>query len=122
MKVKIFAISLLVAVICSSVSDGSSTLKSSKADNTKATKMPTENPKPDKVIPCVLRNRSCDYCTDDSSCFYCESESSCRKYESIKIVPRHCKGNKWFWRQCKVAGKIYLKNTFKYNQQEMSYV
>jgi hypothetical protein len=56
-------------------------------------------------IPCEMRNESCSECLKGSGCFYCESDKTCNK-NTGKIIPTGCKGNKWYWKQCKVPGKF----------------
>ena len=92
------------------------TTKQNSASSTTTSKAPPTTPrsetkptttnttkKPDEL--CQNRNKSCSYCTDDSSCFYCGSDKTCRKYDKSKVIPRHCSGNHWYWRQCKIPGK-----------------
>ncbi|KAK3732898.1 hypothetical protein QZH41_012667 [Actinostola sp. cb2023] len=38
----------------------------------------------------------------------CSSDSSCKSYPASKIVPRDCKGNKWYWKQCFAPGYIVI--------------
>lgn len=70
-----------------------------KSSGTPTTVTPTTAP-----VTCSQRNASCGECVKDIKCFWCGADDSCRKYPASKIVPRDCKENKWYWKQCVAAG------------------
>ena len=80
--------------------------KTNTATKPITTPKPTTTPKPE--ITCEMRNESCSVCLKDSSCFYCNSDNTCKMKKKGKILPSGCKGNKWYWKQCKILGKFSL--------------
>lgn len=63
------------------------------------TSKPTEN--------CANRNLSCGECVQETDCYWCEADDTCKRYPSLmKVIPRDCEGNTWFWKQCVMAGKF----------------
>ena len=60
------------------------------------------------VLTCSQRNASCGDCVKDIKCFWCGADDSCRKYTASKIIPRDCKENKWYWKQCVAAGNVSM--------------
>ena len=80
--------------------------KTNTATKPITTPQPTTTPKPE--ITCEMRNESCSVCLKDSSCFYCDSDNTCKMKKKGKILPSGCKGNKWYWKQCKILGKFSL--------------
>lgn len=86
---------------------------SSSKKPTKSTHSNTVTVAPE--IPCGVRNESCSKCVEDSDCFYCNVDKTCRK-NTGKIIPTGCKGNKWYWKQCKILGtlsySLFTSNVF----------
>ena len=55
-------------------------------------------------VDCTARNASCYVCTEKAACYWCEPKKSCEKYPASAIIPRDCKKNQWYYKQCTVAG------------------
>ena len=75
-----------------------------KSNGTWTTVVPTTTP----ALTCPQRSTSCGDCVEDLKCFWCGADDTCRKYPSSKIIPRDCKDNKWYWKQCVAAGNLLL--------------
>lgn len=106
--ISLLLVSLVVlgSLLGGSADKGSTTV----APNTGNVSTPTSASATTKPsISCEQRNSSCGSCTDDSKCYWCSADSSCKVYPSSKIIPRDCKGNKWFWKQCLVPGRNHLE-------------
>lgn len=93
----------------------STTLKSSSpstaapvtrnTNETSTTVAPTSTPSD----TCSQRNASCGECVKDIKCFWCGADNSCQKYPvSLKVIPRDCEGNDWYWKQCFAPGYILI--------------
>ena len=65
---------------------------------------PTNKTTPKPKLSCEMRNDSCSKCLEDSSCFYCANDHSCSE-KTGKFLPKGCKGNNWYWKQCKINGE-----------------
>lgn len=118
----VFCICLLRSVLASGnlttttkIPPSSTSLKSSsptttaapfttKSNGTWTTVAPTTTP----ALTCPQRNSSCGDCVEDLKCFWCGADDTCRKYPSSKIIPRDCKDNKWYWKQCVAAGHLLI--------------
>ena len=75
------------------------------SNRTSTSVLPTSSPTPETT--CSQKNTSCGDCVKDISCFWCAADVTCKKYDAgIKIIPHNCKGNKWYWKQCFVAGNV----------------
>lgn len=124
----VFCICLLRSVLASGnlttttkIPPSSTSLKSSsptttaapfttKSNGTWTTVAPTTTP----ALTCPQRNSSCGDCVEDLKCFWCGADDTCRKYPSSKIIPRDCKDNKWYWKQCVAAGNLSLLELYIY--------
>ena len=75
-----------------------------KSNGTWTTVAPTTTP----ALTCRQRNTSCGDCVEDIKCFWCGADDTCRKYSASKVIPRDCKDNKWYWKQCVAAGSLLI--------------
>lgn len=90
-----------------SKSPSTTVLITTSSNGTSTTVPPTSRPTP--ASTCSHRNTSCGDCVKDISCFWCGADDTCRQYHSsIKLIPRHCSGNKWYWKQCFAAGNTFM--------------
>ncbi|KXJ21348.1 pituitary tumor-transforming gene 1 protein-interacting protein [Exaiptasia diaphana] len=94
----------LFALCCHSVFSETPAPTTSAVSNATTSSPTTPKPAPS----CEALNTSCGACTDDSKCFWCASDSTCKKYPASKIIPRDCKGNKWYFQQCFAPGYIVI--------------
>lgn len=90
-----------------SKSPSTTVLITTSSNGTSTTVPPTSRPTP--ASTCSHRNTTCGECVKDISCFWCGADDTCRQYHSsIKLIPRHCSGNKWYWKQCFAAGNTFM--------------
>ena len=81
-------------------------IKTKPKPSIKTTKKPSIKTTQKPEIPCELRNASCSKCLDGPNCVYCDSDKSCSKKKGGIVPTTDCEGNKWYWKQCKVPGKL----------------
>lgn len=75
-----------------------------KSNGTRTTVAPTSIP----AITCSQRNASCGDCIQDINCFWCGADDTCKDYQATSNLIPDCKGNNWYWKECFVAGNIFM--------------
>ena len=90
----------------------STSLKSSSPTTTAAPVTTNRTSTTTPALTCQQRTTSCGDCVEDLKCFWCGADDTCRKYPASKIIPRDCKDNKWYWKQCVAAGNLLILNLY----------
>jgi hypothetical protein len=98
------------------------------ANNDTSPPAPTQNPKPKTSAPITLPPATttpptsappvncsslteCTDCTKSYKCFWCDSSpkgSKCQHFPSGRLVPKDCKKNDWYWKQCLIPGFVLI--------------